>query len=553
MVYDSPVLENAVTYTYHPELIIVSLSPPIGTYQGGDVVDVLVQGPVLTSATVTNGPWCLFGSQMVPGQVLTDTIIRCYSPPLSMTISKGGSASGSASASAIGSAGGSGESVLDPMVSVSMGVSINGVEFFTSVGKLVSADGSNGNGSSPALAFQYWAGAVVVTSLAPSHGPVQGGTLFDVVGQGFVERNDYKCEFYSPSSSQLTPVELLGTTYGVRMSSTVIRCITPSNSFPATTTAVKVALSYGGLGPSSLLLGGGGQTQQQRRLVTTPLIFQIDPMFTLDGFTPRQISSSPSPHTKLVLHGTNFIDYPTDELLCRVGDAVSEALYLTSNTVVCLLNGQPQSPGIVSVSLTLNGQDWTSCTGPNPYLIVQTDAITLLSVAPLLGTSLGYTPITISVAGNGVVTSEHTYMCVINGISVLATQATDMQPGGVQQVTCVTPPYMERGVLSGATGIVQVSLVDVNTSLTSGNTLSYYYYPQVIVINTTSHRGPASGGTFVTYTLSWSSKPMLSSLRMTAGALTSSSSLGSGYDATPPAYCQYGLVVVSALLNNDNR
>ena len=198
-------------------------------------------------------------------------------------------------------------------------------------------------------------------------------------------------------------------------------------------------------------------TQQPRRLVTTPLLFQIDPIFTLDGFTPRQISSSPSPNTKLVLHGTNFMDYPTNELLCRVGDVVSEALYLTSNTVVCLLNGQPQSPGIVSVSLTLNGQDWTSCTGANPYLIVQTDAITLLSVTPLLGTSYGYTPITITVAGNGVVTSEHMYMCVINGISVLASQAIDT-PQGEQQVTCVTPPYMGQGMLSDTKGMVQISL-----------------------------------------------------------------------------------------------
>ena len=536
MVYDSSVLESDVTYTYHPELMIVDLSPPGGLYQGGDAVDVLVQGPALTSTTAKNGPWCLFGSQLVTGQVLSDTTIRCRTPPLSMTtISKGSSTS--------------------TVVSVSMGISINGVEFFSSVGKVVSsADGGERGDSGAALAFQYWTGSVTVTSLAPSHGPVQGGTLFDVVGQGFIERNDYKCEFYSPASIQLPTMGLLGTTYGVRMSPTKIRCITPSNSFPVTLTSVKVALSYGGLEPSSLLLGGSGKTQQQqhRRLVTAPLVFQIDPTFTLDGFTPRQISSSPSPNTKLVLHGTNFIDYPTNELLCRVGDAVSEALYLTSNTVVCLLSGQPQPAGIVSVSLTLNGQDWTSCTGPNPYLIVQADAITLLSVTPLLGASLGYTPITITVAGNGVVNSEHTYVCVINGISVLATQAASTQQQGEQRVTCVTPPYVGSGLLSGASGVVQVSLVDVNTSLASGNTLSYYYYPQVAVTNTSSHRGPANGGTLVTYTLSWSSAPILSSLRMMEGGF-GSSSLGSDYDATPPVYCQYGLAVVSAILNNDNR
>ena len=534
MVYDSPVLQNDVTYTYHPELIIVSLTPPIGTYQGGDTVDILVQGPALTSATVNNGPWCLFGSQLVTGQVLTDTILRCHTPPLSLTNSLQGSGNKEGEVGQVSN-----------VVPVSMGVSINGVEFFTSTGKLVATD--NSDISTPALAFQYWTGAVMVTSLAPSHGPIQGGTLFDVIGQGFVERNDYKCEFYSPSSSgQLSTVTLLGTTYGVRVSSTNIRCITPSNTFPTTMTSVKVALSYGGLGPSSLSLGGGGMTQQPRRLVTTPLLFQIDPIFTLDGFTPRQISSSPSPNTKLVLHGTNFMDYPTNELLCRVGDVVSEALYLTSNTVVCLLNGQPQSPGIVSVSLTLNGQDWTSCTGANPYLIVQTDAITLLSVTPLLGTSYGYTPITITVAGNGVVTSEHMYMCVINGISVLASQAIDT-PQGEQQVTCVTPPYMGQGMLSDTKGMVQISLVDVNTSLSSGNTLSYYYYPQVIVTNTSSHRGPANGGTLVTYTLSWATAPMLASLGMMTGEM------GSNNDVSPSAYCQYGSVVVSALLNNDNR
>jgi hypothetical protein len=187
------------------------------------------------------------------------------------------------------------------------------------------------------------------------------------------------------------------------------------------------------------------------------------------------------------------MDYP--ELSCRIGDTVEEALFISESMLICLLSSSFTPPGIVSLSITLNGQDYSDSASPSPFLIVQTE-LTLLSVSPKVGSYRGYTPVVIEALG---LMADQCYLCVFDGISIIATVSTDLL-----SLTCVSPPLVRLSdrVVTATLGIS----VPGDSDRLSINTLPYQYIPDVVVSGVSVRSGPTSGGTKIMYSLQ---KPLL--------------------------------------------
>lgn len=163
-------------------------------------------------------------------------------------------------------------------------------------------------------------------AIFPSSGPLQGGTNTIIVGEYFdtpMSKTDVVCRFGS---------KLVRAVYLKRR---VVSCVTPFLNF---TKAVRVDLS-----------ADGGNSFSQSGLIyefqDLPVISSIDP--------PAGIESGGN---TVKIMGSGF--QPSKFLACKFGGQITDAVFLSSEKIGCVV--PKGKAGIVSLTMTLNGVDWTT-------------------------------------------------------------------------------------------------------------------------------------------------------------------------------------------------
>ena len=281
------------------DAVQVSLILPVaGPSAGGSLLNVSGQG-----FKFLGGTFCRFGSEerTVPATVVSAQLAFCESPLISTPL-----------ANVLGDGG------LREYVQVSL----NGQDYTTS--------------SASFLAFDK--GQVHVSALVPSGGPMAGGTMIEVLGNGFVDHNIH-CTIGHGSAQVMVRASLVN--------SSALRCLAPSRP-GAAAEAVEVTLN-GDVSAHTLT------SDAVRFDFLDPAEVSISSIAPLGG--PAEGG------TLVTLRGTGFVD--RGGVFCRFGaDPASStpATLLSSTELRCMSPASPHRGvleavigGSVWLALTLNG------------------------------------------------------------------------------------------------------------------------------------------------------------------------------------------------------
>ncbi len=377
-------LASAYTFT-GPAPSIAGLTPNAGTSAGGSVVTV-------TGSGFSGGTTVAFGSGIATGvAVVSSTLLTATTP-----------------AGAMGPA-------------------------------TVTVTTADGQSASLAGGYTYLGPSPVLSSVAPSSGPVAGGTAVTLTGTNFA------------AGATVTFGGAIATSVTVASASS-ITCVAPAGAMgPASVVVTNVD------GQSSTLASG----------------------WTFLGPAPTATSVSPSNGpagggTVLTVTGTNFAAGAT----VTVGGAPGTLVTLLSATQVrCTAPAGPVGPASVTVT-NVDGQAATVAAG-----FTYTGALpSVTSVSPASGPSTGGSLVTVTG------TNFYAGATVAFG-GALATSATVASPTAI---ACFTP--------SGSVGVVTVVVTNADgqsATLAGGFT---YIGPAPTLSTVSPSSGPMAGGTAVTLT-----------------------------------------------------
>ena len=187
----------------------------------------------------------------------------------------------------------------------------------------------NVNGQTPPLINNFY----------PQTGPISGGTVIDVTGQGFVMRGSArsKCLFEDPSYGSLLSIE------NEIYNSTYLRCTLPEISYL----------------PNSVLVGGHmlrlsvSSGNGVRSNTVNFLIFDLATMYIDTIYPTEGVNSS---RTLVSITGEGFLD--TSEITCSINSNDTtkvNATFINSMFLQCLLPLYPTSAR-VHIDIAMNGQ-----------------------------------------------------------------------------------------------------------------------------------------------------------------------------------------------------
>ena len=453
-------------FNFKAEPKIVSITPKLLSIFG-DTMTIFGQNFAdgnSGSVGVSQSPlpaWCMFGNNIVVGTVVSPVLIQCRAPMLQRSFSTD-------------------QYGLNSTVRVS----VNSVDFYPALGTSTTRSDLV---EIAAAEFTYSA-TVAIGSVRPWHGPSTGGTVLTISGQNFPDRADLTCKIG------------MRTAAASRVNASTLKCVVPSSGPTGNDvdvgTDVSVSVQYG--------------------LVSVPstIVFHFDGLHSISSVAPARVTSFNAPGAFVTILGSGFMNY--DDLQCRIGGESRPALFTSYVSVNCLLPAV-LTPGVLSVSVTLNGEDFIS--GSSSYLVVQSELL-LLSISPVFGPALGYTSLALTVSG---LTYGEAYLCVIGGLTVNA--SLDSTFGTLR---CLTPPLLTGGVSNQSSVDSNTApVVVVNSAQTETSSVvyapSFRYTSQLVVAGITPYLGPIGGGTVVALKLL---SPRLS-------AITSSASLNISCKFTP--------------------
>jgi IPT/TIG domain len=319
-------MASALQFSYAPAVLLSSLHPEQGAAAGGTAVTIAGSNFVLTAPM-----WCRFGAAVVQAAVLSNTLLSCTAPALSVR-----DAAQSSSA-------------------VAVSVSANGADY------------------SGALQFSYVT-ALEVTAVTPAFGPLSGGTEVVITGSNLPASSDVQCQFVPVNSSSSDTVS---STFAYALSGGRLACKTPAAAVGVTDTfnRVRLHLSHGG---SPFV-----PTQQYFSYVPDMTVAAVYPATVFEGDTGAV----------LTVAGNGFLDVPT--LACRIGVYTVRALWLDARTLQCPLSMLELLPVTLhqrfQVSVTANGVDFELSNGSFSVR----PRVSIKSVQPQLGPATGATDITV--------------------------------------------------------------------------------------------------------------------------------------------------------------
>ena len=281
-----------------------------------------------------------------------------------------------------------------------------------------------------------------VTSVAPTLGPVSGGTVVTVVGSNFYSTSLLRCRFGATAVT------------AVFVTATQIQCSSPA--LAASTNAVEVSVN------NQVFTANAVQFQH----IATETVTTVSPLFGLTvGNTLVQVS------------GTNFFNSPL--LTCAFGTARVSAIYLSATRVTCM--SPAYTAGMTVIEVSNNNQQFTANAVAYQY-ISGSPAVTITSVVPNNGPVTGGT--TVVIQGTGFVSGSS--FCRFGTLA--AASVTFNSP---TQVT-VTTPVQVAGSVS-----LECSNDNVNYSV---STQQFIYFAVLSVSAVSPSLGPRSGNTVVTVT-----------------------------------------------------
>ena len=469
--------QNSLAYDYVWPSTIDTIAPVAGSTSGGTLVAVTGSGFTESSA-------CLFGDVRVPGIYTSESHLICQSPAAQ---TKGAvlfavSADGVAFTSnrhtftyypvptAI--------DVYPTVVSELGGSSIHvyGANFFNTESLACSFDGGRDvaparwisstqvacvapshkpgpvslhventpNATSASEIRIMFASVLVVQSIAPDYGTLNGGTKVVIRGTNFDENRGMVCRF---------GVEIVN---AFNLNRTAIACTAPAST---TTGAVDVALSQNGVD----FVDAGGRFLY----VDSVVISEVSPrLLDLRG------------GERVVVHGSGFLPKSGFPSLCRIGDTFVATTLVSPSVLYC---DTPEAPpgfvGDVRLSLWSATEQRVASTSiilgyAKPALIEET--------AVAFARTTGNTAIVI-------------YGSNFVGSPELVCQFGNTQPVAAKwhssfQIQCATPSH--------APGIIPLRVS--NNNLTFSDEVSFEFVEQVSILSIAPRRGSTAGGTVVT-------------------------------------------------------
>lgn len=367
---------------------------------------------------------------------------------------------------------------------------------------------ADNNHSTTSLYFEYH-GDVNIHRINPANGPASGGTVVRIYGSGFLDLPGVACRF---GIGETTSAQVVNGWTLVCSSSSLASAIGSTTdaeymtymerSRAEKTVPVRVTMN----GVDFLPRTYAGE-------------FLYDEDINISSLVPNK-----GPRTggaRVIVYGSGFRD--SDDLACRFGLHVVKAEYLRANAIACVAPPQTRL-SVVLVSVTLNGQDYTSrqhlssvTSGDNVAyeqgpLFTYTDRASVTSLTPDQGSTRGGTIVRVS----GVNFAKNSTLLCRFGTVV----TTVVEFVSTRLVTCVSPavPVMTGGVQLEVSDdiVLDPSFGSTNPVLwtDSGIIFTFRRDPEVLAIFPAS--GPSSGGTRVNLT-------------------------GSGFDDVPSLGCRFGV------------
>ncbi|CAM9560825.1 unnamed protein product, partial [Scytosiphon promiscuus] len=457
---------SPLNFTYVPPILLSGVSPAQSGEEGGETVVVLGEN-FIASPSLS----CRFGGQeATPAAFISSTQVACLVPA---------SPSGPRE--------------------VSLTISNNAQDFA---------------GGSP-LVFTYVA-AFTVIKAEPNAGPVDGGTEVTLTGTGLSEVGPWACIF---GDSIAVPA--------VGLVSGNLRCKSPPH--PPGRAGLRVFRSPS---PLASAVAGAIAAAASSSLQDFGLSFEYQGTVFISSLEPR--SGSTSGGTPVALRGFGFAN-ASSALTCGFGGqdgrvSMSPAVLASSGMAVC--SSPPHSsraesssrdtslvgrgnPSVVSVSLSLNGVDFTS-RGPQ---FIYYEPVEVLGVFPTGGCVNGGTVVT--VVGRHFLPSE-----------ALSCQFGAFAPSSGEYISsdvirCVAPPSPVGPIkteVSVSNNLVEFSKPSLSTT--------FEYHPQARPERFHPKAGPLSGGTVVA---------------IEGGTFTAASA------AQAELACRFGRVVVKATLQSPTK
>eukprot|EP00741_Cyanophora_paradoxa_P010637 tig00020537_g10281.t1 len=507
-------------YRYYPAPSVTGLNPGCGPVTGNTVVQVLGTGFVNTNEDLR----VRFGTQDGPATFVSDKALLAAAPAAEN---------------------------LAPGVSP-VSVSMNFFDYRM---------------AGPALEYHYYADPIV-SSIEPLNGPVEGGTVVTVFGQGIDQQGcALACKFGTMKAvaaplrpgaitcvapkvplAQSVPVEISLNDQDftnnkfkfVYYENPKLANVVPRGGPESGNTRVTVRGS--GFFPTEQLACRFGTATTQFIDVPATYVSPVEvrcnaPEFSVSGsavvelrvsmngrdWTPESLSymyyDNPSvgalvPNngplaggSSVTVTGSNFMN--TGEFLkCRFGDDTVSAKFINSTALVCLSPGAPVR-GLAPVEVSLNDADYTADKVPFNYASLQ-----ITTVLPASGPIAGGTLVTVKGFGFQD-TGPNRLMCRFANNGLSNARYVDRET-----LLCVTPPY-ERGVEE----YVPVSATLDGQDWTRNN-VQFKYYKQPTVLGYSPAYGPVDGGTIVTVK-------------------------GSDFEAVPGLSCRFGEQIAAATYISD--
>lgn len=364
------------------------------------------------------------------------------------------------------------------------------------------------NHSTTSLYFEYH-GDVDIHRINPDNGPASGGTVVRISGSGFLDLPEVACRF---GVGETTPARVVNGWTLVCSSSSLASAI-GSTTDAGYTTYVERSRAEKTV-PVRVTMNGDDFLPSMYAAE-----FLYDEDVNISSLVPNK-----GPRTggaRVIVYGSGFRD--SEDLACRFGLHVVKAEYLRADTIACVAPPQTRL-SVVHVSVTLNGQDYTSGQHPSSVksgdnavyergsLFTYTDRASVTYLTPDQGSTRGGT--TISVSGVNFARNS-TRLCRFGTVVTTVVEFVS-----TELVTCISPavPAMTSGVkleVSDDT-VLDPSFSSTNPVLWTESRIIFTFRRDAEVLAVFPASGPSSGGTRVNLT-------------------------GSGFDDIPSLGCRFGV------------
>lgn len=298
------------------------------------------------------------------------------------------------------------------------------------------AGGTSWPPTSASLFFEYHED-IEISMASPLNGPSSGGTVVRVSGSGFLDLPEAACQFGDGELAAATVIN----------SGTLVCTTSPLTTANISTTTARAEKGV------ELRVTMNGVDFSPGNTATT---FLYDDDVIVSALVPDRGPATGG--VRVLVRGSGF--RPDEHLACRFGLQVAEAEFVRQDTIACWAPPQVRV-SVVSVSVTMNGQDFSSATttsaeydGSGSATFTYTDRAAVTAVQPDKGPTRGGT--VVAVFGVNFADSP-ALLCRFGNLVTSAAAFIS-----TEEVTCVSP-----AVPVGAAGPVYLEVSDHGSVVTT--------------------------------------------------------------------------------------